>query len=879
MNHPSPERWSMIRGLFFRAVEVAPSERAAFIHSQARSDSVAADVLALLEGDAASATFAENPASAIGLTSPGGAGSSRTLEAGSMVGGYRIIARLAEGAFGLVYVAEQQRPTRRVAVKVLRPDVTSRTSLIRFQFEPEFLAALTHPGIAQVYESGVLPAPDGRPYFAMELVDGVPITEFGRALPLRERLRVLIEVCHAVQHAHSRGIIHRDLKPTNVLVTPDGHPKLLDFGVARLVGNDGRTATPAGFSSQLIGTLAYLAPEYAQATAAVPDVRADVYSLGVMLFELVAGRPHLDLAGRPLNECLLVVARTPGPSLRSAVRGADADLDLIVSTATRAEPEGRYATVSNLAADLERYLLNEPISIRRPSLGYEIRKLAARNRLAAGLLLTGVVSTLGLLGWLTAERRASSTRLVAARATVDSLLRDAMKRLNSTPGTVETRERIIAQIEGPLERLLSLDPADATLRHNRARLVKAKADVALDRGQWKLLEPMRRLVVNELEDLSNARPSDLALRAELATAYVQLGDAFKNGGQFVKTLAWYSRAHAIDQELTALDPNDPSTRDDLVWSYLRLSDLAMSQGKQDEASTLADQTVACARDLMATDPHRPESHFALLTALSHRYDLDLASLPGDAESRALAESLEVGRDLLRMAPSDRGYLHQHAQNCIKASHREVARARLDRARELLDEAAARINELALGDPATWRTLTLQSYLQYSLARLERAAGNTEAASGHASQAREVAWRIVNTHGSDHGAVIDAVGTIYRDLDLDFSPDHDSIVRAEHTRICHVLEQLAESASPPPRVLASLISIYRASPVPELRSAGKAMALAERWVQVEPDSPSAKVILGEVLLEAGDEFRASGIWRAIRQEDRPLDGPLRERFGR
>lgn len=867
----------MIRGLFSRAVTMPPDRRAEFVSLQAPSDSVAADVLTLLEGDVASEQFAANPAAAIGLAAPTLQWSPQPLESGTLVGSNRIIGLLAEGAFGLVYTAEQQRPLRRVALKVLRPDVTSRTSLIRFQFESEFLAALAHPGIAQVFESGHLPLPDGRPYFVMEFIDGVPITDFGRHRPLRERLAVFVEVCRAVQHAHSRGIIHRDLKPTNVLVTSDGHPKLLDFGVARLVGHNGRTATPSSFSSQLIGTLAYLAPEYAGAEAILPDVRADVYSLGVMLFEVIAGRPHMDLAGRSLSECLLTISRSSRPSLRSLDRGIEADLDLIVSKATHTAPAERYATASDLAGDLERYLRKEPISARRPSLGYEVRKLAARNPLATALLVASLASILALVTFLIVERHASMTRLLAARATVDSLFSDAMRRLNSTPGTIETRERIIRQIEGPIRQLLALDPTDRSLRRNHARLVKAKADVAMDRGEWHLLEPMRRSVVVELERLTNEVPGDPTLRSELSVAYVQLGDTFKNNGQFALTQDWYELAMAIDQELASHTPSDTAARDNLVWSYLRLSDLATSRGRPAEASALADQLVSCARSLVAQNPQRPESLFALMAALSQRYDLDMQSLPLDAESPLLAESLQTGRQLLQLAPADRGYLHQHAQNCIKASHRAIAGNRLDSARSLLEEAAARTGELVIAEPDAWRTLALRSYLEYSLAVCEQKAGHSTPAAAHASLARDIAWHIIDVHAADQGAVIDAIGTIYRDLDFDSGPEHERIVRSEHRRVKDVLERLVESPSPPPRVVISLISVYRSSPIPELRSPEKAVALARRWSTLEPALPSAKVILAEVLLEAGLDSDAAAVWRDIPEQARPIDGPMADRF--
>lgn len=882
MDAPSPERWLAIRGLFLRAVGVPADDRVDFVRREAASASVGDDVLSLLQADAASVRFAEEPAVAIGLAPPSPeahAPSSGALGPGSSVGPFRIQRLLAEGAFGLVYVAEQQSPVRRVALKVLRPGVTSRTSVLRFQFEPEFLAALAHPGIAQVYEAGTLPAPDSRPFFAMELVEGTPITEYGRGQPIGERLRVFIEVGGAVQHAHSRGVIHRDLKPTNILVTSEGHPKLLDFGVARLVGHNGRTATPPGFPGQLVGTLAYIAPEYIGSDPVAPDVRADVYALGVILFELLSGTPFMNLGDRSIHESLLAIAHAPRPRLRTRAPGLDRDLELIVNKATDPDPTRRYGTVSDFLADIERFRTHSPISARRPTLAYELRKLASRNRLAAGLAIAGIVATAGFVGWLAVTKRESHARLEVARTTADLLLSDAMKRLGPTLGTIETRERIVRQLEEPLNRLLAIDPSDPSLRRNAIRLLQAKADIASERGQWENVESLRTSVVADLQSLAQSEPSDPTIQADLSIACVQLGDTYKATGQFERTREWYEKALALDTSLVEHDPSNAANLDNLAWSYLRLSELALHRNATVDALRFADLQLKTSRQLVGISPDRPGSRFALATALVHRHDLNAADPLRRHDTTLIDEAVAVGRDMLRAAPENRGYLHQHGLNCVKAALTRVESDHTDGAPALLAEAGLIAGQLEQAEPEAWRTLTLRTYLEYAQACLARASGLREEAVRHAASARAVAWHIIERHGTDQAAVMDAVWHVHKSLEFGELPGGADELASEHRRVRDLLERMMAVPSPHPRAMATLLSIYRQSPVPELRSPEKARDLIRRWVALQPDQPTLKLLLAEVLLESGQAAEANEIWQGIPEDARPTSGPLRDRFAR
>lgn len=341
---------------------------------------------------------------------------------GTVIGRYQLLERLGEGGCGVVYAAEQTEPVvRRVALKVVKPGMDTRVVLARFDAERQILGLMDHPGIAKVLDAGTTEA--GRPYFVMELVRGTRITEYCDkvSMPLRPRLELFIQVCQAVQHAHQKAVIHRDLKPSNILVVfQEGSSsgptaKVIDFGIAKALGGVSTDLTLYTHSGQFIGTPVYMSPEQADGSSLDIDTRSDVYSLGVVLYELLTGRTPFDpdeLARRGLDEVRRMIRETlpARPSTRldrlepdamSAVAGARetaadglkamlrGELDWVVMKCLEKDRTRRYATANGLAADVERFLANEPVVARPPSAGYLLSKFIARHRavFAAGVLV------------------------------------------------------------------------------------------------------------------------------------------------------------------------------------------------------------------------------------------------------------------------------------------------------------------------------------------------------------------------------------------------------------------------------------------------------------------------------------------------------------
>jgi serine/threonine protein kinase/tetratricopeptide (TPR) repeat protein len=378
------------------------------------------------------------------LDPPAGSGPAATIDqptlmgSGTVIGPYKLLHQIGEGGMGIVFMAEQAEPVRRkVALKVLKPGMDTRQVVARFEAERQALALMDHPSIARVFDGGTTPS--GRPYFVMELVEGVPITEHcdRHRLTPRQRLGLFIHVAQAVQHAHQKGVIHRDLKPSNILVALyDGRPvpKVIDFGVAKAVGQQLTEKTIHTGFAQMVGTPLYMSPEQAGRSAQDVDTRGDVYSLGVLLYELLTGTtpfPPKQFRGADYDEIRRIIREEepPRPSHRVSTLGQAAvtiaaqrhtepkrlhrlcrgDLDWIVMKCLEKDRDRRYETANGLARDVERYLHDEPVQACPPSAWYRFRKFTRRNKgrlaVAAGVFMAVLVVAVSI-GWAVRDRAA-----------------------------------------------------------------------------------------------------------------------------------------------------------------------------------------------------------------------------------------------------------------------------------------------------------------------------------------------------------------------------------------------------------------------------------------------------------------------------------------
>lgn len=416
------DRFQIIMRTFERALELDPGARQEFVAREVGYDpEVRAEVSALLlHHDAQGSAVATG----VGLEAVGRSGGVSNLSADGfalpvLTGNYRILRTIGEGGMGIVFEAEQSFPRRRVALKAVRPGMASRGILRRFRNEVDLLGRLQHPGIAQLYEAGIADelSPD-QAFFAMELIDGCSLTEFAREHGCDQptRWRLILRVCEAVQHAHQRGVIHRDLKPGNILVGKDGLPKVVDFGIARAAeeSNHHSLATRTG---QIVGTPSYMSPE--QIRGGEVDTRSDVYALGVIAYELLAGRLPFDLSGVGLIEAARIIREdepTSASSFDSALRG---DAEVIIRKAMAKEPDRRYSSAGELAADIRRFLAGDAIAARRDSALYLLRKQMRRHRTAAWIIAIGLASLVGFTVYASVNARRQTKLAIAANSARD----------------------------------------------------------------------------------------------------------------------------------------------------------------------------------------------------------------------------------------------------------------------------------------------------------------------------------------------------------------------------------------------------------------------------------------------------------------------------
>lgn len=664
----SQNRFQKIQEYFQRARKLDESDRSALLEEASRDDPTMRDEIeSLLAADKRSES---GPLNSAALARDALLSEFIQTEAApncETVGSYRIIDRLGVGGMGIVYQARQKGTNRPVALKLIRSELATPSTLRRFKHEAEVLGRLRHPGIAQVYESGIHQSDTSKiPFIAMELVVGPTILQFVKEqdLTIRQRIELFIHCCDAVQHAHQKGVVHRDLKPDNILIDTTAsrpQPKILDFGIARLTDSDNATPTIQTQFGTLLGTVAYMSPEQASGDPFELDTRTDVYALGIILYQLLTDRLPYDLNASPLHESVRIICEQPPippANVNQVLRG---DLSTIICKSLEKDRQNRYQSASELAADLQRFLRDEPIQAHPPSSIYQLRKFARRNRglvlatlTVAAVLIVGIIATTHQAVIANRARHAEARqrqqaerRLEDIRQMARTMIFDISEKLTDIPGALDARRQ--------------------------------------------LAETGRQY----LDRISADREDQFQRDIELATAYIRLGDIFgeplrSNLGDSDQALASYKRG------LSLLEPHlgEPaaSAHTTASLALCKIGDVLMRKNRFDDAVAPLRRARELALMCQKSNPQDP----GVLRGLSLAQDRYAKALTGvgriqEAQEEG-ASAWQIVEQLTETQPDNWRLRHDRAVRVFKNAQTHLANNRLPEARAALEQYISLLND-------------------------------------------------------------------------------------------------------------------------------------------------------------------------------------------
>ena len=621
----TPERWKQVEAVFEQALELSETDRAGFFEAKCDGDEeLRRQVQSLLDSHAKAGTFMDKRS--LFVSEDAVADARTSVAAGELIGPYRVVRELGRGGMGAVYLAERadQQYQKRVAIKLIKRGMDTAAVLRHFRRERQILADLDHPNIARLFDGGTTES--GLPYFVMEYIEGVPIDEYcgSHALSIQERLNLFVQVCAAVSYAHQHTVIHRDIKPSNILVADEGVPKLLDFGIAKVL-----TAGENAEALMTVTGMRPMTPEYAspeQVLSQPLTTASDIYSLGVVLYELLTGSSPYRLTTRSPREVeraineqapvkpSTVISEHNRKSQIANRKSLKGDLDNIVLMALRKEPARRYQSVEQFAHDIRRHLENRPVLARKDTLGYRARKFIQRNRVAtaAGVLVFvslvgGLVATAWQAHRATLQKMRAERRFNDVRRLAHSVLFDYHDAIKGLPGATAVRERLVKDALIYLDSLTRESSGDPALQRELAAAYERVGDVrgeiysaslgdmtgALDSYQ-KALRLRETLVAADPRDVNNQR--------DLAESYTKIGSQLQDTAEAARGLEYLRKACALYRQLANGEPDNSEVFDYLARAHNELGVALQQWG--DTAGALENHNAALRirKDLLAHQP-------------------------------------------------------------------------------------------------------------------------------------------------------------------------------------------------------------------------------------------------------------------------------------
>jgi len=660
--------------------------------------------------------FIEKPAYEIAaetIVDPGG-----ELKAGEQLGEYKILSLIGEGGMGEVYLAEDTKLGRRVAIKLLKFGLGTSNIIRRFQQEERILASLSHANIAQLHGGAVTPA--GLPYFVMEYVDGARLDDYcrDRELSISQRLTLFRKICAAVSYAHQSLVIHRDIKPANIRVTSDSEPKLLDFGIAKLLDPETPMVGEATMTFAAVMTPEYASPE--QVRGEHMTTASDVYSLGVVLYELLTEqRPYRIKTRNPREIARAVTEQEPAPPSVAVARSASSnpqseirnpkslrgDLDNILLKALRKEPTRRYGSVAQFSDDIRRYLEGRPVSARKDTFSYRAVKFIKRNKVtvaAAGLVVLSLIA--GIFATALEARRAklqharAEKRFNDVRRLAHSLMFEIDDSVKDLQGATPTRRLIVGRALEYLDSLAGESSDNPALQRELATAYEKIGDIQgnpfyanLGDTDGALVSYRKALAIREG---LHVRPSNVEIEMELGRSYRGLADIFEQKGGIIQSVGNYRRSLSIFGQLAAKHPAEFSVQDEFARAYENLGDgLARAANSSAERLDCYKKSFAIRQTLLAQKPSDPKLRRSVAVTLLKVGAADDAKKPGSVENIkhgiAILETLSAENPDNERARRDVGHgYYQLGNTLMEAGDYPAALASRRKAFDIWQEIAA-----------------------------------------------------------------------------------------------------------------------------------------------------------------------------------------------
>ena len=747
----TPERWQQIKEHLNTALDRQGADREAYLKSVCGEDQeLRSELDTLIRANDSAGEFLEKPAT-------------EAMPQYTRIGPYQIIEELGHGGMGSVYraVRDDDQYRQEVAIKLIRPGMDTAFVRGRFRFERQILALLNHPNIARLLDGGT--TEDGLPYFVMELVDGLPITRYctENKLSIQQRCRLFQKVCGAVAFAHRNLVIHRDLKPANILITKDGEPKLLDFGIAKILLPEFAPDTTRTIAAARMLTPDYASPE--QVTGEPVSTAADIYSLGANLYELLTGSVPHKFGKASLTEVERVVRHVdPPPPSTIGGRELRGDLDNIIRKALEKDPQRRYSSVEQFSEDLSRYLNGQPVLARQPTLTYRARKFVRRNwfAVAAGtvvLLVTliGMGTTFWQAGVARAERDRAQRRFMEVRTLANSLIRD-MDNVIASEGPVQARaliaQRAVQYLDGLSkeaidDQALQIELADAY--EHLGNMQGRPATANLGKADDALATYRKALLIRN--SMASAAPKNIPIQMALATCLQRIGAIQRSMGDRKKSLELEQSALNIREKLLQSNPSSLEVKRDVATSYTTLSLGLTEMGDWDGVLKARLRALVLSREIATANPG-DLSDLANMSACTLRLAGIQLKLKNNAEAlRNYRGAVELDKQVLTKTPGS----PQRKQN-LAASYSGLGGALedtgdLEGALDAFRKSLAIRTELSTADPKDWRAASLAAASYFRIGLVEITAGRLEQARTDLLRAYDIRTNLSQASPSNTGA--------------------------------------------------------------------------------------------------------------------------------